>query len=76
MNKLNKTIQFRITDNLRSIFDIASNNADIIKILTTQMNKLVDLVKLFSWINNLFQTSSSGSNPFGSNLLVSLVLLA
>ena len=73
----------RIIDNLKNLFDSAASNADAIAILSTQMNRFVDLVKLFSWLNKLLQpvgggssssTSSSSVAIFGtSSILVSFI---
>lgn len=60
-------------DNLRVLFDSAASNADTITILSSQMNKFVDLVKLLSWINSIADTSNSNSG-LNYSLLVSLVL--
>ena len=47
-----------VADNFRNIFDSVAANADSITILTTQTNKILDLVKLLSWLGDLFGTSS------------------
>ena len=63
----------RIIDNLRTLFDSAANNADTITLLSSQMNKFVDLVKLLSWINSIADTSNNNSG-INISLLVSCSL--
>lgn len=63
----------RIIDNLRILFDSAANNADTITLLSSQMNKFVDLVKLLSWINSIADTSNNNSG-INISLLVSCSL--
>lgn len=63
---LKKLKNLSIIDNLRTLLDSAASNADTITLLSSQMNKFIDLVKLLTWINSLAEQSTSGS------LLVSL----
>ncbi len=69
MRLLKKLKNLSIIDNLRTLLDSAASNADTITLLSSQMNKFIDLVKLLTWINSLAEQSTSGIN---SSLLVSL----
>ena len=66
MRLLKRLKNLSIIDNLRTLLDSAASNADTITLLSSQMNKFIDLVKLLTWINSLAEQSTSGS------LLVSL----
>ena len=58
-----------IIDSVKNVFGLASNNSDTITIITTQFNKLNDLLKLFEFANKLFQSPNGNTSPLVSATL-------
>ena len=52
-----------------SFFGDAESNAGTVSILTTKMNKFVDLVKLIQWLSSVFEPNSASG---ATSILVSL----
>ncbi len=61
-------------DSFRTIFSDAESNAGTITILTTQMNKFVDLIKLVQWLSGVFEPGAGKtsilSDPVQANALL------
>ena len=56
----------QVIEAFRNVFISVESNVDTITILTTQMNKFVDLIKLFSWTSNFFEASGGQSGLLSS----------
>ena len=52
----------RIIENVKTLFGVAANNADEIKILSSKLSKLNDLIKLFTIASKVFNSPNGSSS--------------
>ena len=63
-------LHFSLYTGSTSFLDTAGSNAVTISLVAGNLNKIIELVKLISWANKIFQVESSSSTSIVSNSIL------